>query len=157
MHRDIKPSNILVHNGVLKVADFGLARQIFEEQRGSFEESVGTMITAAPQILFHEEYTSKCDIYSLGVILYWMIYDKFPFEKPPKKEEFLHSQIDFPKSEFCTGRLEKILKEMLEYQEQNRIGWSELLNDELFNHPVLQEHEEKVRMEYEKRERMKMR
>ena len=29
MHRDIKPSNILVHNGVLKVADFGLARQIF--------------------------------------------------------------------------------------------------------------------------------
>ena len=33
MHRDIKPSNILVHNGVLKVADFGLARQVFEEQR----------------------------------------------------------------------------------------------------------------------------
>lgn len=30
MHRDIKPSNILVKNGVLKVADFGLARQIVE-------------------------------------------------------------------------------------------------------------------------------
>lgn len=28
MHRDIKPSNILVNNGVLKIADFGLARQI---------------------------------------------------------------------------------------------------------------------------------
>lgn len=28
MHRDIKPSNILVNNGVIKVADFGLARQI---------------------------------------------------------------------------------------------------------------------------------
>jgi serine/threonine protein kinase len=30
MHRDIKPSNILVKNGILKVADFGLARQIVE-------------------------------------------------------------------------------------------------------------------------------
>jgi serine/threonine protein kinase len=30
MHRDIKPSNILVNNGVLKIADFGLAKQIIE-------------------------------------------------------------------------------------------------------------------------------
>ena len=51
MHRDIKPSNILVKNGVLKVADFGLARQIVEGEKDEFEEHVGTMITAAPQIV----------------------------------------------------------------------------------------------------------
>lgn len=54
MHRDIKPSNILVNNGVLKIADFGLARQIIEGERESFEEHVGTMITASPQIVFKE-------------------------------------------------------------------------------------------------------
>lgn len=54
MHRDIKPTNILVNNGVLKIADFGLAKQIIEGERKSFEEHVGTMITAAPQIVFKE-------------------------------------------------------------------------------------------------------
>lgn len=37
MHRDIKPSNILVNNGILKIADFGLARQIIEGERELFE------------------------------------------------------------------------------------------------------------------------
>jgi len=47
------------------------------------------MITAAPQIVFKEEYTSKCDIYSLGVILYWMIYNRFPYEKVPIRQDYL--------------------------------------------------------------------
>lgn len=47
------------------------------------------MITAAPQIVFKEEYTSKCDIYSLGVILYWMIYDRYPFDKVPTRLDFI--------------------------------------------------------------------
>jgi serine/threonine protein kinase len=54
------------------------------------------MITAAPQIVFKEEYTSKCDIYSLGVILYWMIYDKNPFEKVPSREDFTSNKLSIP-------------------------------------------------------------
>jgi serine/threonine protein kinase len=96
MHRDIKPSNILVNNGVLKIADFGLARQIIEGERSALEEHVGTMITAAPQIVFKEEYTNKCDIYSLGVILYWMIYDKYPFEKVPSRLDFTMNKLSIP-------------------------------------------------------------
>lgn len=96
MHRDIKPSNILVNNGVLKIADFGLARQIIEGERELFEEHVGTMITAAPQIVFQEEYTSKCDIYSLGVILYWMIYNRYPFERVPNRQDFTENKLQVP-------------------------------------------------------------
>ena len=73
LHRDIKPQNILVSNGVIKIADFGFAQKFneFGEKRVTF---AGTPQTAAPQIILHMPYTDKCDIYSLGVILYWMIY-----------------------------------------------------------------------------------
>lgn len=118
----MKPSNILVNNGILKVADFGLARQFIDEERDSFEEHVGTMITAAPQIVLHQEYTNKCDIYSLGVILYWMIFNRYPFDKPPTKED-LEKKIVFPKCrEFNPSEeMLELLRDMLTYDEGNRI------------------------------------
>ena len=41
----------------------------------------GTLLTSSPQIIFKEQYTSKCDIYSLGMTLYWMMFQRFPFSK----------------------------------------------------------------------------
>ena len=70
------------------------------------------MITAAPQIVFKEEYTNKCDIYSLGVILYWMIYDRFPFERPPTKQDFLNNTLSFPDCKYfpVSEEMKKVLK-----------------------------------------------
>lgn len=41
---------------------------------------IGTFLTSAPQLIFKEPYTNKCDIYSLGLTLYWMLFQKFPFQ-----------------------------------------------------------------------------
>lgn len=69
MHRDIKPSNILLHNGVIKLADFGFCKPL-KDSRDLSKTMLGSPIYMAPEILKGEIYTMKADIWSLGVVLY---------------------------------------------------------------------------------------
>lgn len=67
-HRDIKPENLLWGNQTLKIADFGLAREI--RSRPPYTEYVGTRWYRAPEIIFrHEFYNSPVDIWSAGCIM----------------------------------------------------------------------------------------
>ena len=69
VHRDLKPENLLIdEDGVLKLADFGLARTI-EASRGSYSIK-GTFSYMAPEIYLGRKYDHQVDIYSLGMILY---------------------------------------------------------------------------------------
>jgi serine/threonine protein kinase len=67
-HRDLKPENILIKDDILKIADFGFAKH--SENNTFLKTIVGTPAYMAPQILNHEKYTFKCDIWSLGVMTY---------------------------------------------------------------------------------------
>ena len=60
----------------LKLADFGFSKD-FEE--GWLKSFCGTPLTMAPEVLKREKYNEKCDIWSLGVITYFLLYDKYPF------------------------------------------------------------------------------
>ena len=50
MHRDIKPENILIHNGVLKVADFGFCKPL-ENEDGMADTMLGSPLYMAPEVL----------------------------------------------------------------------------------------------------------
>lgn len=84
MHRDIKPENILFVEsgeykcgGRVKLIDFGTAIKF---KPGKFETEIyGSPSYLAPEVL-NKEYTEKCDIWSLGVILYTMILDHLPYD-----------------------------------------------------------------------------
>lgn len=67
-HRDIKPDNLLwAENGKLKIADFGLAREI--RSKPPYTEYVGTRWYRAPEIIIHHPfYNSPVDIWSVGCI-----------------------------------------------------------------------------------------
>ena len=78
MHRDIKPENILIHNGILKIADFGFCKPL-EHQDVMAETMLGSPIYMAPEVLKGEAYTIKADVWSLGVVLYRMIFGYCPF------------------------------------------------------------------------------
>lgn len=79
IHRDIKPANVLVKNNIHKVADFGFACKADILCRQKLTEVCGTPIYMAPQLLKNEPYTAKSDVWSLGLMLYEMIFGYPPW------------------------------------------------------------------------------
>ena len=81
VHRDVKPQNIMVlPDGTIKVADFGIARFATNEQRTITDKAIGSVHYISPEQARGEKADEKADIYSVGVMLYEMITGQLPFE-----------------------------------------------------------------------------
>ena len=85
IHRDIKPQNIFVSdNGDYKLGDFGIAKTVEKTSGGT---KTGTYKYMAPEVYSNQPYNSTADIYSLGLVLYWLLNERrMPFlPLPPEK------------------------------------------------------------------------
>lgn len=81
VHRDVKPQNImLLENGTIKVADFGIARFSHSETRTMTEKAIGSVHYISPEQAKGELTDEKADIYSVGIVLYEMLTGKLPFD-----------------------------------------------------------------------------
>jgi serine/threonine protein kinase len=90
VHRDIKPGNIVVDDsGRVKVLDFGLARRIARNVDGSAVppidgstipgRPIGTASYMAPERILQLPLDARCDLFSLGVVMYEMATGRLPF------------------------------------------------------------------------------
>lgn len=80
IHRDIKPDNILVtHKGVVKVADFGIARAA-SSSTITVDTSMGSVHYFSPEQARGGYVDYKSDIYSLGIVMFEMITGNVPFD-----------------------------------------------------------------------------
>jgi tRNA A-37 threonylcarbamoyl transferase component Bud32 len=80
VHRDIKPRNLLLRpDGLLKIADFGIARAVGGTQLTASGTVLGTAVYSAPEQASGEQVTTAADIYSLGAVLYELISGRPPF------------------------------------------------------------------------------
>lgn len=77
VHRDIKPHNILIENGVVKLLDFGLAHTLRQQMQTN--GVAGTPYYMAPEQIQDEPIDERTDIYALGIVLYRMLSNQFPF------------------------------------------------------------------------------
>lgn len=81
VHRDIKPQNIiLLSNGDIKVADFGIARFSRSDTKTLTDTAIGSVHYISPEQAKGEFTDERADIYSVGVVLYEMLAGKVPFE-----------------------------------------------------------------------------
>lgn len=81
VHQDIKPQNImLLHDGTIKVADFGIARFSRTDNNTTSENAIGSVHYISPEQARGEMTDDKADIYSVGVVLYEMITGQLPFQ-----------------------------------------------------------------------------
>lgn len=81
VHRDVKPQNIiLLSNGNIKVADFGIARFSRSDTKTLTETAIGSVHYISPEQAKGEFTDERADIYSVGVVLYEMLAGKVPFD-----------------------------------------------------------------------------
>ena len=80
VHRDIKPHNVMVlKNGSVKVADFGIAR-VMSKSNTLTKEALGSVHYISPEQAKGGRVDSRSDIYSLGIVMYEMIAGRVPYD-----------------------------------------------------------------------------
>lgn len=79
LHRDLKPANILLKCGTCKLGDFGFAKNLHSGADTVLKSVVGTPLYMSPQLLSHLPYTSKSDLWSVGLIYYQLLHGCTPW------------------------------------------------------------------------------
>jgi serine/threonine protein kinase len=97
IHRDVKPGNLLVNpDGVVKLADFGIAKAAEDSSITQIGSVVGTAAYLSPERARGDEATASADVYSLGVVMYQLLAAKLPFESGSLTELALRQQEGSP-------------------------------------------------------------
>lgn len=132
-HRDIKPENIMIGlDGEIKLIDFGLSAQT----KKNMKETVGTPYYVAPEVL-EGKYDQKCDVWSLGVIMYVLLCGYLPFQGDTQDKVFkkiINSEWDFHHKEWKQVSLEAkdLVKQLLEKDISKRLSSADALKHEWF-------------------------
>ncbi len=80
IHRDLKPANVMVlHDGSVKLLDFGIARSNNESTITQHGMLVGTVLYMAPEQVRGDELNARSDVFSLGAVLYHTLSGHLPF------------------------------------------------------------------------------
>eukprot|EP01028_Stygiella_incarcerata_P007214 TRINITY_DN296_c0_g3_i1.p1 TRINITY_DN296_c0_g3~~TRINITY_DN296_c0_g3_i1.p1 ORF type:complete len:595 (-),score=129.63 TRINITY_DN296_c0_g3_i1:105-1832(-) len=126
VHRDLKPQNLLLTedsmNAIVKLADFGFARYIMPQ---SMAETVcGSPLYMAPEVLDTQKYDSKADLWSLGTILYEMVYGHCPFNGINRIDLLRNIKLNpvaFPEYPRVSEDLQNLMDNLLQREPERRI------------------------------------
>lgn len=133
IHRDLKPKNILLTNNykTLKIADFGFAKTILDISL--MDTLCGSPLYMAPEIMNNKKYNVQSDLWSVGVILYEMVYRRHPYGEPMNIFDLMNRLnnrvIEFSESDVSDKCLD-LLQILLKTNADVRIKWVDF-----FNHP----------------------
>ncbi|XP_065347312.1 ovarian-specific serine/threonine-protein kinase Lok-like isoform X1 [Cloeon dipterum] len=145
IHRDVKMENILVcnntRNSPIKLADFGLSKMVSQSRKAV--TCCGSYEYVAPEVISSEgaagePYSSKVDIWSLGVTLFVCLSGKMPFashEPSELKQEILSGKLkmDGPEWDSVSDAAKLTVRNMLRLNPNLRLGATELMQSAWFN------------------------
>lgn len=158
IHRDLKPKNILISNDIIKLADFGFATDNTIDMHNTV---CGSPLYMAPEIMkifisgsnsgsnndplvVKNSYDSKCDLWSLGLIIYECVYKEHPYRDSlnildlnknifTNKIIFFETNKNNVKIDFL---LRDLLARMLVIDTSKRISWEDYFNHDWFNSDI---------------------
>ena len=129
-HNNLKLENILISYDkideiLIKVSDFGLKN---ERSHSKIKEKIS--LTIPPELITGENDLLKCDLWSLGILIYYMYFKKYPYNG--KNEIMLYKDITSNKKleSIKNDELNDLMNELLKINVNERISW-----DDYFNHP----------------------
>ena len=138
IHRDLKPENILIPTGsskidytLLKIIDFGAS--VLKKDDGKISFRFGTPYYIAPEVL-KESYNEKCDVWSIGVILYLLLLGQAPFDGDDDEticQKIISEEIDYESSKMKSLSKEAVdfMKKLLEKNPDKRISSAQALEN----------------------------
>ncbi|CAD8060361.1 unnamed protein product [Paramecium primaurelia] len=133
MHRDIKPENIIFRQidniDSACLTDFGLA-DFYHNDGFYLFKRCGTPGYIAPEILRNEHYDYKVDVYSVGIIMYYVLTGKNPFDHPNPKQIVLNNQLGQINFHYCklSNAGLGFLTQLLNEDQNERLSSHEALN-----------------------------
>lgn len=136
MHRDMKLGNIFMNDDTLFIGDFGLAKSGVDMA----STNVGTPLTKAPELSLNQDgcYTSKADLWSIGICFYQLLFGDWPFFANSEMELLEDikrnggDKLKLPRHiNNISQEAENLLRGLLVIDPIERIGWNDF-----FNHPI---------------------
>ena len=150
MHRDLKLQNIMVKfnnnertSYTVKLADYGFSK--FLDKDLIAKSHLGTPITMAPEVINKQAYTMKADLWSVGIIIYQLLFNEIPFNGKDEKAilEIIKSKPNLLKTK--DDNLNDLINKLLVIEPNDRIGW-----EEYFKHPFFTQNDEHTNFRYTK-------
>ena len=148
IHRDLKLGNILIKflnkektKFIVKVSDFGLSRTINSNANYEYMSTIGIgdPIIKAPELYFNQPYNEKCDLWSIGIIIYHLYFHCLPNQclniSPMAYFNTIINNVQ--NSKHMDPQLRDLLNKLLIINQVERISW-----DEYFNHPFFKEEDD---------------
>ncbi|OHT11336.1 hypothetical protein TRFO_19212 [Tritrichomonas foetus] len=143
IHRDIKLENILLDKyGHIRISDFGLSRIVFDVDNNSndFDHRknvnynnltiCGSPVYASPEMVKRQSYNEETDVWSLGVVLYSLVYRTFPFNSSNIQQlyhKILFDEPTFDSNVNVSHQLIDLISRMLDKNFDTRITLQEII------------------------------
>jgi len=139
IHRDIKPENILIDKYEnIKISDFGFAIEFKDNE--TFETLCGSPLYMAPEIMKYKKYDNKIDLWSAGVVLFQMLFNKTPYTANNHHELLIKidsKHVSIPNNFDISYNCKNILKKLLVKNPKKRINWKKF-----YQHSFIYENEQ---------------
>ena len=141
VHRDLKLQNILIKykdkekkDYIVKLTDYGISKHLLSLTR-KLSTQIGTFNMMAPEILEGKQYDEKCDLWSLGIIIFILYFHKYPYNG--MNEFDILNQINNLNQKIIkkTGNvnLDNLILKLLTINPKERITWKAYFNHPFFN------------------------